>query len=140
MIAGLLAFLALALKVSGLGQYNIGEVYRITATFENVGDLKVRAPVTIAGVHVGEVKRILLDKQTFRAKVTLRIAKTENNLPRDTSAAILTAGLLGANYISLTPGFEDAVLKEGDEITDTHQALILENLIGQFLFKMQDTK
>jgi phospholipid/cholesterol/gamma-HCH transport system substrate-binding protein len=140
MLAGLLALFALAFKISDLSLYSAHDTFQVTALFDNVGDLKIRAPVTIAGVRIGEVKSIGLDVKTMRAKITLLIDKKENNLPVDTSAEILTAGLIGANYISLTPGFEEETLKNDSEIVNTHPALILENLIGQFIYKLTDKK
>lgn len=137
MIAGIVALAVLAFKVSGLSQYTSQDYYELTAYFDNIGDLKVRAPVTIAGVKVGEVAAVNLDPQTFRARVLLRIDKGQNNLPVDTTVNIYTQGLLGANYISLVPGFADEPLKDGGNLVNTHSALILENLIGQFLFNLK---
>src|SRR6476646_2121466 len=107
MIAGMLSLLLLGLKVSGLRQSASSDNYRITAEFDNIGSLKARAPVRIAGVKVGQIEKIELHDQNFKAKVTLLIDKKENNLPVDTAASILTEGLLGSNYISLTPGYEE---------------------------------
>lgn len=140
MLAGILALLMLALKVSGLSNTVGFEGYQVSANFDNIGSLKVRAPVTIAGVRVGQVTQIRLDPGTFKAVVTLKIDKNKNAIPEDSSASILTEGLLGSNYISLTPGFDDTYLKEGDVIDSTHSALILENLIGQFLFSINKDK
>lgn len=138
MIAGLLSLVLLALKVSGLTQGGASDYYRLVAEFDNIGSLKERAPVRIAGVKVGQIEKIELQDQHFKAKVTLLINKRENNLPTDTSASILTEGLLGSNYIGLTPGYEEVALKEGDLISNTHPALILENLIGQLLFSLKN--
>ena len=138
MLAGLAALLFLALKVSGLTTYAMTDHYNVYANFENIGGLKERAPIRIGGVTVGRVESITLDGDHFNARVEMLISKDVKNLPSDTSAAILTEGLLGANYISLTPGFEDAVLVQGSVITDTSSALVLENLIGKFLFTMKD--
>ena len=138
MIAGLLSMLLLALKVSGLTQGTASDYYRLVAEFDNIGSLKERAPVRIAGVRVGQIERIELQNQHFKAKVTLLINKNENNLPSDTSASILTEGLLGSNYVGLLPGFEEVALKNGDVISNTHPALILENLIGQLLFSIKN--
>jgi phospholipid/cholesterol/gamma-HCH transport system substrate-binding protein len=136
MLMGMLALLVLALKVSGLTNYVGGQGYLVTANFDNIGDLKPRAPVTVAGVRIGQVTRIDLDKSTFKAVVTMQIARNQNVLPKDSSASIYTQGLLGSNYIGLSPGFDQAVLHNGDKIEDTHSALILENLIGQFIYKL----
>lgn len=138
MIAGLLSMLILALKVSGLTQGRASDYYRLTAEFDNIGSLKERAPVRIAGVKIGQIEKIELQNEHFKAKVTLLINKKESNLPSDTSANILTEGLLGSNYISLTPGYENDALKNGGIIATTHPALILENLIGQLLFSLKN--
>lgn len=135
-LGGMAALLVLALKVSGLGNVVGDNGYHISAAFDNVGDLKIRAPVTIAGVRVGEVTGIKLDQQTFRAIVTMQISPDQNEIPLDSSASILTQGLLGSNYISLTPGFDNTFLKEGDKIDNTHPAIILENIIGQVMYKL----
>jgi phospholipid/cholesterol/gamma-HCH transport system substrate-binding protein len=134
-IAGFLALFMLSLKVSGLSEYSKSDAYTVYALFDNIGDLKVRAPVTIAGVHVGEVTKINLDPKTFRAKVEMLIDKRQNQLPKDTAAQILTAGLIGANYIELSPGFDTENLSNNSEITETHPAIILENLISQFIYQ-----
>ena len=140
MLAGILAMFMLAFKVSGLNQYSSRDSFHINAVFDNIGDLKVRAPVTIAGVRVGEVDGIKIDNRTFKAKVGMRIDKRQDKLPADTTAKILTAGLIGANYIELIPGYNEADLKEGSEITDTQPAIVLENLIGQMIYKISDGK
>lgn len=140
MLAGILALLVLALKVSGLSNSVGSNGYIISATFDNIGGLKPRAPVTIAGVRIGQVAGIELDRSTFKALVKIKIDKSDNTIPTDSSATILTEGLLGSNYISLTPGFEETFLKEGDRLENTHPALILENLIGQLLFNINKKK
>jgi phospholipid/cholesterol/gamma-HCH transport system substrate-binding protein len=137
MLAGIVALLMLALKVSGLSTYASNNTYSVTASFDNIGSLKPRAPVTVAGVRVGEVTAIQLDPTTFKATVAMQLDADQNKIPVDTSASIFTQGLLGANYISLSPGFSQTALKNGDQITNTHPALILENLIGQFLFSVK---
>ena len=135
---GILALLVLAFKVSGLSS-SIGEKgYNITAAFDNVGGLKVRSPVSLAGVHIGEVSAIKLDSMQFKAIVTMKIDQKYKQLPIDTSASILTQGLLGANYISLTPGFAPTFLKNNGIVQDTHPALILEDLIGQLIFSLKN--
>lgn len=139
MLLGILALLLLALKVSGLSTYVANKGYEVSANFDNIGNLKLRAPVRVAGVQIGQVTAIQLDNQTFRATVTMRIQPTENTLPIDTAASILTQGLLGANYIGLTPGFSQDVLKNGSNIETTHSALILEDLIGQFIFSLKNS-
>ena len=136
---GILALLVLAFKVSGLSS-SIGENgYNITAAFDNVGGLKVRSPVSLAGVHIGEVSAIKLDNVQFKAIVTMKIDSKYKQLPVDTSASILTQGLLGANYISLTPGFAQTFLNNNAIVQDTHPALILEDLIGQLIFSLKNS-
>ncbi|MDF3054740.1 MAG: mlaD [Gammaproteobacteria bacterium] len=137
MILGALAFTFLAIKVSGLStQTGTQSYYTVTADFDNIGSLKIRSPVMVAGVVIGQVKNIHLDPVTFRARVVLSILKTQNHLPIDTSADIYTQGLLGANYVNLTPGYEQTYLKEGSTIQTTQPALILEKLIGQFIYSI----
>ena len=140
MLAAIAALLVLALKVSGLSNYVAGTSYQLTANFDNIGDLKPRAPVTIGGVRIGQVGSINLDTTTFKAVVTMHINSNQRSIPQDSSASIFTEGLLGSNYISITPGYEQAVLKEGDKIAVTHPAIILENLIGQLLFSVGKKK
>jgi phospholipid/cholesterol/gamma-HCH transport system substrate-binding protein len=138
-LAGVAALLILAIQVSGAHSY-MKDYYEITAKFDNIGGLKPGAAVTMAGVRVGEVNSISLDKETYRAAVILRI-NHDTKLPTDTSASIYTEGLLGANYIALTPGFDvDNSLQKGEELATTHSALILENLIGQLVFSLQNDK
>ncbi|MCH9644924.1 MAG: outer membrane lipid asymmetry maintenance protein MlaD [Gammaproteobacteria bacterium] len=139
-IAGFAALLVLAFWVSGLTNMKSSNYYKLDAEFDNVGGLKVRAPVSLAGVAIGRVESISLDPKSFRADVHLLIDKHYNNLPIDTSASIFTQGILGANYISLLPGFETKNLKPGGELETTHSALILENLIGQLLFNVKGDK
>lgn len=137
MIAGFLALIALAFKTSGLKSLGEENYYVIKTEFDNIGGLKVRAPVMISGVTVGQVMKITLDRNNFQALVVLQINKKINNLPADTSATILTQGLFGANYIELMPGFASVNLKNNDWIKTTHSALILENLIGQFIYNFK---
>lgn len=140
MLAGILAMFVLALKVSGLNGYSDRNSFIIEAIFDNIGDLKVRAPITIAGVRVGEVSHIAIDNVTFKAKVTLRIDRNQNRLPADTTAKILTAGIIGANYIELIPGYAEDTLQAGQQIIDTQPAIILENLISQLIYKFSGDK
>lgn len=137
MIAAIVSLIVLAFRVSGLTSYTAANTYTVTAAFTNIGDLKVRAPVTIAGVTIGRITDITLNAQTYKAIVTMQIDKNENNIPTDSTASILTAGLLGANYIGITPGFDTTFLKEGSVIENTNQALILQNLIGQLMFSLK---
>lgn len=140
MLMGILAVFTLAFQVSGLSQYSTRASFHIDAVFDNIGDLKIRAPVTIAGVRVGEVDSIIIGNRDFKAKVGMRIDKRQDKLPVDTTAKILTAGLIGANYIELIPGYGDSDLKEGSLIIDTQPAIVLENLIGQLMYKLGDGK
>jgi phospholipid/cholesterol/gamma-HCH transport system substrate-binding protein len=133
LIAGFLAFAFLAVKVSGLSFAAPEDSYRINARFENVSGLTVRAKVTIGGVLVGRVTGIHLDTDTHAAMVEMAIDGSVKGLTSDTTAAILTSGLLGEKYIGLEPGAEDTELQPGDIIRDTQSALVLENLIGKFL-------
>lgn len=132
---GLGALFILAMKVSDLSSLGGEDGYEITARFLNIGGLKVRSPVKMAGVVVGRVKDIRLDEQTYEAVATLSVASEFDNIPSDTSASIYTAGLLGEQYVYLEPGGEDTFLKEGDRITLTQSAVVLEQLIGQFLYQ-----
>jgi len=139
MILGILSLGFLALKVSGLTGYtNKANYYTVTAEFDNVGGLKVRAPIMIAGVSVGEVRSIVLNPTDFRAKVSMRIDKNKIQLPTDTSASIYTQGLLGSNYVNLSPGYADTFLQNGGVIEATNSAVILEKLLGQFLYSFQN--
>jgi len=131
---GIAALVMLAMKVSNLGSFDEKNGYEVQANFENIGGLKVRAPVMLAGVRVGQVVDVHLDMATFEAVVILKISEQFNNLPTDTGAAIFTSGLLGEQYISLEPGGEDKVLKEGSKLVLTQSAIVLEQVIGQVLF------
>jgi len=131
-IAGLVF---LAFKVSGLSSSHYASGYTLTAPFDTIGSLKVRAPVKIAGVAIGRVTDIALDKQTYRATVTMMI-NGEYSIPTDSNVSIYTEGLLGSNYLNITPGYDKTMFKNGDEITQTTSALVLERLIGQYLFNV----
>lgn len=133
---GVAAVFILTFRVASLSGAGEGASYEISADFENIGGLKPGAAVTLAGVRIGRVRGIVIDRDTFEAKVTMRIADSYDNIPKDTSASILTAGLLGEQYIGLSPGGEEAVLAQGDVIKFTQSALVLENLIGQFVANM----
>lgn len=138
--AGFVALLVLALKVGNLGGgTQATETYRVEARFDNIGGLKVRGPVRSAGVLVGRVADIKFDNERFQAQVTLAMDK-KYAFPKDTTASILTSGLLGETYVGLDAGGEDKKLASGDRITITQSAVVLEKLIGQFLFsKAQDS-
>lgn len=132
-IAGMAALFMLAMKVSNIAAFTGDSGYIVTARFDNIGGLKVRSPVSMAGVRVGRVADITFDSQTYEAVVTMRIDPQYDKLPKDTSARILTSGVLGENYVGLEAGAKNSYLKNGDEIKITQSALVLENLIGQFL-------
>jgi phospholipid/cholesterol/gamma-HCH transport system substrate-binding protein len=132
-IAGMAALFMLAMKVSNIAAFTGDSGYSVTARFDNIGGLKVRSPVSMAGVRVGRVADISFDSQTYEAVVTMRIDPQYDQLPKDTSARILTSGVLGENYVGLEAGAKNSYLKNGDEIRITQSALVLENLIGQFL-------
>jgi len=133
-VIGIIALAVLALKVSNLSSFSGGKGYDVTAKFENIGGLKVRAPVMMAGVRIGEVSKIRLDTEIFEAEVTLTINEKYSQLPTDTSASIFTSGLLGEQYVALEPGGEEIVLKQGDNISLSQSAVVLEQVLGQFLF------
>jgi phospholipid/cholesterol/gamma-HCH transport system substrate-binding protein len=136
--AGFAALLVLAMKVGNLGAERATETYKVEARFDNIGGLKVRGPVRSAGVLVGRVQDIHFDNQRFQANVTLALDK-RYSFPKDTTASVLTSGLLGETYIGLEAGGDDKKLAENDRITLTQSAVVLERLIGQFLFsKAQD--
>ncbi len=132
-LAGFAALLVLALKVGNLGADNARTTYRVEARFDNIGGLKVRAPVRSSGVLVGRVADIHFDNERFQATVVLAL-DARYGFPKDTSASILTSGLLGEQYVGLDAGGDDKKLAEGDRITITQSAVVLERLIGQFLF------
>ncbi|WP_298626838.1 outer membrane lipid asymmetry maintenance protein MlaD [uncultured Legionella sp.] len=143
MLLGLVALLVMVMKVSGFSNYSSRKGYEITADFTDIGGLKVRAPVTVAGVRIGEVSKIELQPGELNARVTMML-RSDKKIPyEDSSARILTEGLLGSNYISIVPGFDDEestshpYLRQGDVIAKTQEAIILENLIGQLLFNIK---
>lgn len=134
MVLGIIALVLMAFRVSGLSMNDAGETYTVKARFENLGGLTERAKVSMAGVTIGRVTRVYLDNEWYSAVVEMEINKSMSTLSTDTSAAILTAGLLGEKYIGLTVGAEEEYLANGDWIEDTQSALVLEELIGRFLF------
>lgn len=131
-LLGMLALVFLALQAANLGSFGNGATYTVKARFDNIGGLKERAPVRSAGVNVGRVTSIALDGTTYQGEVTMEI-REDYKFPKDTSAKILTAGLLGDQYIGLEPGPSEEFLAPGQVITLTQSAVVLENLIGQFL-------
>jgi phospholipid/cholesterol/gamma-HCH transport system substrate-binding protein len=136
---GLAALFMLAMQASNLSSFTTDGQYSVTARFDNIGGLKVKSAVKVAGVKVGQVSNIDYDSDTFAAVVTMRISDRYDKFPKDTIANIFTSGLLGEQYIGLEPGGDDQVLTDNSEIRHTQSAMVLEQLIGQFLFsKSQD--
>jgi len=132
-VAGIGALLFLSLKVANLASFTNSDSYQIKAKFDNIGGLKVRAAVKSAGVVVGRVGEIRFDNESFEAVVTMNL-DSRFQFPKDSSAKILTSGLLGEQYIGLSPGGDSANLKSGDSLKLTQSAVVLENLISQFLY------
>ena len=132
---GLAALAMLAMQVSGISRWGGIEGYTISARFDNIGGLRERAAVSMAGVRIGRVTDIRIDPDTFEAVVEMTIESQYDNLPQDTSASVLTSGLLGEQYIGLEPGGALESLESGDSLKLTQSALVLERLIGQFLFR-----
>ena len=134
LLLGIAALVWLAMRATDFGQ-NIGEnTYQISARFGNVGDLRGRAPVKIGGVTVGLVESITLDPVSFEALVQMKIDSRYNEIPDDTGASVLTSGILGDRYIGLEPGGSPETLQDGDELFITQSALVLEQLVGKYLF------
>jgi len=131
--AGFGALLFLALKVGNLAAFSTAQTYKVEAKFANIGGLKIRAPIKSAGVVVGRVGDIRFDNESFEAVVTMNL-DADYKFPRDTSAKILTSGLLGEQYIGLEAGGELKTLNDGDRMRLTQSAVVLENLISQFLY------
>lgn len=132
-VLGALALMFLALRAGNMSSMSFGSSYTVTANFDNIGGLKPRAPIKSAGVVVGRVESIGFDDKKFQAQVTMRL-QSEYQFPKDTSAKILTSGLLGEQYIGLEPGGDVKNFSQGDRIKSTQSAIVLENLISQFLF------
>jgi len=133
---GIAALFMLAMQVSNLTTFSRGEGYIITAGFENIGGLKERSPVTVSGVRVGRVEKISYDYDSYEAVVALRIDAQHDRFPEDTSASIFTSGLLGEQYVALEPGGSLQNLEPGDRLQLTQSALVIEQVIGQFLYSM----
>jgi phospholipid/cholesterol/gamma-HCH transport system substrate-binding protein len=136
-LLGMVGIVFLALKAANLGSVGGGDSYALQAQFDNIGGLKVRAPVRTAGVTVGRVTKIVLDNKSFRGVVSMEIDRAFQ-FPKDSAAKILTAGLLGDQYIGLDPGGDDKNLAAGDTLAQTQSAVVLENLIGQFISSKAD--
>ncbi|MFY9260846.1 MAG: outer membrane lipid asymmetry maintenance protein MlaD [Gallionella sp.] len=132
-MAGIAALVMLAMKVGNLSTYNVAETYQVTAYFDNIGGLKPKASIKSAGVLVGRVTDISLDTTSYKAKVTMSLDK-RYVFPKDTFANINTAGLLGEQYIGLSPGGDTENLAAGSEIKKTQSAMVLEDLIGKFIY------
>ncbi|MFD1006919.1 MULTISPECIES: outer membrane lipid asymmetry maintenance protein MlaD [Oceanisphaera] len=143
MLAGIGALLLLAFKVAGVSVAGQGESYTLYAKFDNIGGLKVRSPIKVGGVVVGRVSAIQLDPKDQVPRVTLTVNRSAGEFSESSTAAIQTSGLLGEQYLGLSPGFADeemgiSMLKDGDSITDTQSALVLEELIGKFIYSIGD--
>jgi phospholipid/cholesterol/gamma-HCH transport system substrate-binding protein len=138
--AGLAALFMLAMSVSNLATYGNDKGYMLQARFDNIGGLKVRSQVSASGVRVGRVTGIEYDTKDYEALVTMSIDPQYNKFPTDTAASVLTSGLLGEQYIGLEPGAEEEYLKSGSVIHITQSALVLEQIIGQFLYSKVDEK
>jgi len=135
---GAIALLILAFNVSNMQNFGTGNQYTITANFTNASGLKTRSAVTIAGVAVGRVNKIIVDPETFEAIVTMSIDKRFDEIPVDSDAGIYTAGLLGEKYIGINHGGAPDFLEEGSEIRLTQSSIVLEKLISQFLFSQSE--
>jgi phospholipid/cholesterol/gamma-HCH transport system substrate-binding protein len=133
MVLGFVALFFLAMRVSNLSLTAADDGYSLSARFDNIGSLRVRAPVSMAGVRIGRVTQIDFDQETYQAVVTMQIDEQYDQIPSDTFANIFTAGLLGEQYIGLDPGGSPDMLSAGDRIEFTQSALVLEQMIGQFL-------
>ena len=140
LLLGIAALVWLAMRATDYGQEIGKDTYRISARFTNVADLRVKSPVKIAGVTVGVVESIVLDPVMFEAVVNMDIATRFNEIPTDTGASVLTSGVLGDRYIGLEPGGAPDMLVEGDELFITQSALILEQVIGKYLFNTGSSK
>ena len=140
LLFALMMLSVLAFKVSGLTSLFPADTYSITANFDDIGGLKVRSPVKIGGVQIGEVSAINLDNQNFKAVVKMNIYRQFNDIPDDSAAGIFTAGLLGDNYIAITPMYNTTFLKDGSVVTETNSAMILEKLIGHLIYKISGDK
>jgi len=135
---GMAALFVLAMKVSNISAFQSEGGYVLKANFENIGGLKVKSPITMAGVVIGRVSEISFDRNTYEAVVSMNIEHQYDNIPEDTTASIFTAGLLGEQYIGLEAGGSETYLKQGDSFKLTQSAVVLEKLIGQFLVSKAD--
>lgn len=137
---GLAALFMLAMQASNLSSFTNEGSYQVKARFDNIGGLKVKSAIKVSGVKVGQVAEIDYDSDTFEAVVVMNIDDKYNKFPRDTIASIFTSGLLGEQYIGLEPGGDDKLLENQSEISHTQSAMVLEQLIGQFLFSKSENK
>lgn len=135
---GLIALMLLSFQISGIGEYSFAGSYQVQARFGNIGQLKAQAPVKLAGVIVGRVESIYIDARDFAAVVQLRLDDRHDTLPEDTSASIVTSGLLGEQYVALAPGGSDIFLADGGEIIITSDALVMDELISQFIYRQKE--
>lgn len=145
MLIALCAMVFICLQVANIKSIGSEPTYRIYAAFDNIGGLKMRSPVKVGGVVIGRVANIELDTKTYTPRVALDIQDKYYQIPDTSSLAIRTAGLLGEQYLALNIGFEDpnmgtAILKDGDIIQDTKSAIVLEELVGKFLYKSDSAK
>lgn len=143
LLLGIGALVFMGLKVANVQGFNEEKSYKIYATFDNIGGLKVRAPLKVGGVVIGRVTDIFLDEKTYLPQVGIAINETYNEIPDNSSLSIKTSGLLGEQYISLSVGFDDGetpMLKDGSKVVDTKSAMVLEDLIGQFLYGNKESK
>jgi len=138
LIFAAIALTVLAFQVSGLTNLLPQKSYVVTAEFDDIGGLKIRSPVKIGGVQIGEVSGIALDPASFKAVVYMSIRDQYNDIPDDSSAGIFTSGLLGDNYIAISPMYNTSFLKNGSRIEYTNSAMVLEKLIGQFIYSLKN--
>jgi len=138
-LMSVLALVMIAFQVSNFNTWKDRPSYNISALFDNIGGLKVRAPVKMSGVVIGRVTAVTVDPLSFKARVMMKVDKAYNELPIDSSASILTSGLLGDQYVGIEVGGEEEYLAEGDQVEMTQSALVLEELIGQFLVKFSES-
>ena len=137
-LMSLMALAVIAFQVSNFSGWKERPTYQVSALFDNIGGLKVRAPLKLSGVVIGRVTSIEIDPVSFKARVNMRVDQALNQLPADSSASILTSGLLGHQYVGLDPGGDEEVLQQGSQIGMTQSAVVLEELIGQFLVKFSE--
>ena len=143
LMLGIAALIFMGLKVANVQGFDEARSYRSSATFDNIGGLKVRAPLKVGGVVIGRVTNISLDTKTYLPQVEVAIDESYNQIPDNSSLSIKTSGLLGEQYIALNVGFDDGetpMWKEGSKVVDTKSAMVLEDLIGQFLYGDKDKK